>query len=168
MAAVWVLAGLFAGWLVLVIRQVWKETQRNGKKSNAGCSRTAGARLVAILLKDRVGQVEWFVRRVADGLERRPELRVVLIDGGSKDGTTQVLERLARQFNLGFRRLTEFHAGCPRADGDAVNERQITCWSKNCLETGRRLNYVNLPAVCIDLRGASASELLRYNLRLVG
>ena len=174
MVAVWVLAGLFVAWLALAVYRVWVQVRAAWNAAAPwDCPggmkqiRVSKSQRVAILLQDRAGQVEWFVRRVAAGLEGQPGLQLVLVDGGSADGTDLVLERLARHFNLGFRRLAELNYPCRRAGGDMAVEREIRCRLEKCFETEHQLSYVNLPnlpVLCLDLRGVPANELLMYNL----
>ena len=172
MALVWLLAGLFAGWLALAVYRVRVQARAGRHAAAPGGQKhpgSGGARPVVFLFKDRADQVEWVVRRIAAGPGRQPDLHIVLVDGGSADGTGPMLQRLARQFNLEFRRLAEFAPGCPRAASGAgevrpAAEREGPCWSKHCLAPRHRLHYANLPVLCVDLRGVPANELLKYAL----
>ncbi len=121
MIAMYIVAGLFLGWLAAVlfrVRQMALANRAAGMCSvnevalhevteaavGGGCS-TAQSRSLVVLVQDQADGVECLVHRLAAGLCCCPGQRVALVDGGSDDATGLILERLARRYNMDFYQL---------------------------------------------------------------
>jgi len=162
MIAVYGLAGLFIGWLVVMFYRVLR-MMLSCKATGGCCTRglvfrdvaSAGAAVgnfyaggdsssearsnrLAVLVQDQADGVEGLVHRLAVGLRSRPELLVALLDGGSADETGLILERLARRYNMEFYQLAD---GVPG----------IEHW----------------PVHCYDLRGIVVKDLLKFDLSAI-
>ncbi|KJS10326.1 MAG: hypothetical protein VR67_18635 [Peptococcaceae bacterium BRH_c8a] len=155
LALAYLLGALFLGWLFVVLYRIWRQFlaardvgEGRGKTGYAG--HIGDSKRLAVLLRDEGNWAEWIVRgRVAAAaVKREPEMRVVLVDGGSTDQTPLILERLARQFNLGFCRLNDLgeqcarvgHQGSPGGVGcgmDPLIDCPAPCFEAAGLSTGR-------------------------------
>ncbi len=161
MIAVYGLAGLFIGWLVVMfyrVRQMSLTCKAIGGcytrglglgMANAGAAggnccagndsnSEAWSNCLAVLVQDQADGVEGLVHRLAVGLHSCPELLVALLDGGSADETGLILERLAKRYNMEFYQLAD--------DGPGVYH-----W----------------PVRCLDLRGISVKDLLKFDLSVI-
>lgn len=119
-----------------------------GSCGSEGCENNSGngdamPHRLEVLMQDQADSVEGLVHRLAAILRRYPGLRVVLVDGGSSDETGLILERLARCYNLGFLGLAERGAASVGTSGSEAD-----CG----------------PVRCLDLRGLSGRDLLKYDL----
>jgi len=115
----YLLAVLFLGWLFAVLYRIWRyywAARGSGKENISLAGRPEEVKRMAVLLNNEDKRAEWIVRsRVAAAIKQAPQTRVVLVDGDSTDQTPLILERLARQFNLGFCRLNNLGEQCARS-----------------------------------------------------
>jgi len=142
LALAYLLGALFLGWLFVMLYRILQ--QFLAARDVGGDSKR-----LAVLLRDEENWAEWIVRgRVAAAAKRKPGTRVVLVDGGSVDQTPLILERMARQFNLGFCRLDDLGEQCARAGAtgrqagfgcgvEPLNDCPAPCFEAAGLSTGR-------------------------------
>ncbi|MBF7081632.1 glycosyltransferase family 2 protein [Desulfallas sp. Bu1-1] len=195
MVAVYALSVFFLGWLALVLSRVLrlylamrKPAGRTAGGPGAGAgvwagpgfgpgaagSRTPGVerlQRLAVLVRDRADYAEGLVRRLVAGLNRYPAMQTVLVDGGSSDETSLILERLAFRFNLGFCRLEDLGPVCPRTSSlnifmETPDCCRAACFAKCGPSPGGSIETSGLPVPvhCLDLCHVSGKKLLRINL----
>ncbi|MCL2336438.1 MAG: hypothetical protein FWC60_03340 [Firmicutes bacterium] len=118
MLMVYLSTALFLGWLWAASYRIWRHylvARGAGKGNSSLAGSPEGMKRMAVLLKNEDQQTEWIVRRkVAAAIRQAPQMTVVLVDGNSTDQTPLILERLARQLDLGFCRLSSLDKQCAR------------------------------------------------------
>lgn len=177
MAVVYLLGTLFLSWLALSIYRAWRLIREEYRVARAvqvdyesipGASKDMCERFdydtlsqkSALLIQDQADYAEGFVRQLAAKLNRYPALRAVLVDGGSSDDTALILERLARCLNMQFCCLVDLGSGCVRKQSNlSVGDFYPSCEAE-CFSGEKN----DKPIRCLDLRGISGKDLLKFNL----
>ncbi len=135
----YLLMALFFGWLAAVLYRIGRHYLIAGGSGE-------GIKRLAVLMTDEGDRAEWIVRsKVAAAIKQSPRMKVVLVDWDSADQTPLILERIARQFNLGFCRLSNLGGQCVRSEKQSRNafdsaldlhDCPAPCFTAAGLETG--------------------------------
>ncbi|MCG8401341.1 MAG: hypothetical protein MJA84_07060 [Firmicutes bacterium] len=164
MTLVYILGALFLGWLAWVLYRTRLLVRRRHRP-----------RRLAVLVRNGGDRVEWLVRsRLAAAGGREPGMRVVLVDDGSADETPLIMDRLARRFNMEFRRLMHLGPRCARVEDPKPSRSGNTardtgtadihcpgfCIGESFRETeGPGGGGEDCLACCVDLHDASAIDV---------
>lgn len=145
----YLLGALFLGWLFVVLYRILQQFLAARGVGGGRTGYLGGTKRLAVLLRDEGNWAEWIVRgRVAAAVKREPEMRLVLVDGGSADQTPLILERMARQFNLGFCRLDDLGEQCART-GKPGSQSGFGCGMDP---------LIDCPAPCFEAAGLIAGR----------